>query len=114
MSSLASPAPACPTWCNPSLDHALQNGPGRRHSHELGGLWLREHRAVTGRVVRPPGGQVYLELRLDEDHAGERTDAVVAVGILGELGRESRLTAPEARSLAALLVAGADRLEGLR
>lgn len=109
--SLTPHLPTCPAWCSPDQDHTGPEG-GRVHQRHLGGFWLREHRTGTGRVVRPGDDLMEVALELHE-HEGGPMDPVVSLKRITE-GREVRLTGGEARSLAAMLTAAADRLEGMR
>lgn len=113
----------CPSWCTTEHDdptqHERELKAGRRqHQRGLHGFWLAEIR--TGgehpRVVRAKGPLVEVGLEqlesLDLGRAGCSTPQV-EVTTYGTGGALS-MTAPEARSLAAILVHGADVLEGLR
>lgn len=104
MTSPAVPIEDCPTWCpHPSHDQ-------HTHQADVGGMWLRELRTGQGGIVRAAGGLlsvgVVREVGKDDVIRVERAAAVP--------GSACDLTSGEARQLAALLLAGADRADGLR
>lgn len=101
----------CPAWCDPTRDHEPLDA-GRLHQRHMGGFWIRELRTATGRVVRPADDLLEVFLEVDE-HTSGPLDPVVALRRVTQ-GSEVRLTSGEARSLAAILTAAADRLEGVR
>jgi hypothetical protein len=113
----------CPSWCTTDhddpdqLENELCEG---RHEHlaGVGGFWLHEIR--TGgedpQVFRPSGPLVEVALRQHEpvaDGLPGRSLPHVQLSSLFD-GWELALTSSECRSLAAMLVHGADRLEHLR
>lgn len=103
-------ADACPPWCDQTSDHEALDS-GRLHERHMGGFWLRELRSGTGRVMRKADDLIEVALELDE-HDGNALDPVVTLRRV-TIGREMRLTSGEARSLAAILTAAADHLDGV-
>lgn len=113
---------ACPSWCGGARWHGLESLEDRLedsrvivHSLSTGGGWLPEVRRCATNVTRERVGT--WEVRCHSDAApytGEAvSDSVVRLRIGGDGDREVSLLPGEARSIAAGLVAAADRLDGV-
>lgn len=109
----------CPSWCTTDHDNPDQacweaDLGAREHSTGVSGFWLHEIRGGGERpvVLRPRGTsvEVFLEQCEPFDGSGAGSAQQVAVRTLEE-GLVLSLTPQEARSLAAILTAGADGLE---
>ena len=110
--------PGCPIWCTTEHDNEEQEQReallGRyEHAAGVSGFWQPEIRASGAVVLRERGSlvDVGLEMSMPFDGSGAGAAELVRVSTLD--GLSLALTAPESRSLAAMLAAAADRLEGL-
>jgi len=110
-------APICPAWCNTNHDDEDTRdtervmGGVRQHFRAIGGFYLNEQRnGSTKRVLRPASGSFEVSLTEDQRLSDGMTDDAV-VALMYDHRVMVPLTSGEARRLAAMLLAGADRLD---